>query len=341
MLSLEQRRNIENYGMRNGMVNVAFVSGIARNISPNRRSGFIQQTRNLNQLIPFITEGDDFVPAWVTEGNVVKIIARVNGRIGKQANPDDPKSVAIRDTTLRAMRFEQPSVLEMPPEAAWRMSPPKGAPVSDETPGEGNYGDPFSKGSNEVRIAGWVSGVYFRKAGVPGPDGKKPSGCLHVLIQQTKNPDEAIPVRIYGKLSQEHENHIKLGSPVLIQQGEFRIDVKETGVVGADGVAEVTKYAFVKSPGLHVANRSHINEQHDWAMEIALRGKAARDAKSKGGAAPAAPLPPAERPALKIVADPEASAEAPTRQALDAEEQAAIAAATAELGGGKTPVAVG
>lgn len=331
MLSREQRNHVDMYALRNGMRNIAYISGIARNVTA--RSGFIQQTRNLNQLIPFELDGSDTMPGWIREGAVIKIIARVNGHVLKRSGEPDAKGGGLqREMALKVMKFEVPSVLEMPPEAAWAMSVPKGAPSSDETPEEGKHGLPFSKGSNLVEIAGFVSGVLLRKAGVPGPDGKRPSGCLLLNIQQTKNPDEAIPVRVYGKLTEAIESKIKLGSPVYIQSGEARIDVKETGVILEGGIAEVTKVLYVKSQGLFIATRDHIMQQPQWAIELALAGRAMKGKPPAAGAATAGEA--AERPALQVVA-PEAKTDTtPTAAQLDADEEAAVAAAAAELGAG-------
>ena len=338
MLSREQRNHVDTYAFRNGMRNIAYISGIARNVTG--RTGFIQQTRNLNQMIPFELDSGDQMPAWVSDGKVVKIVARVTARVVKKKDESDPKSAALRETVLRVLKFEMPSVLEMPPEAAWAMSVPKGAPTNDDTPEDGKHGLPFSKGSNEVKIAGFVSGVMYRKAGVPGPDGRMPSGCLHLLIQQTKNPDEAIPVRVYGKLSEATEGRIKLGSPVFVQQGEARIDVKETGVMLEGGIAEVTKTPYIKSQGLFVATRDHIMQQPDWAIALALAGRAL---KTKAPSRSQQQAGEAERPALKVVPHDEDGATSvnQTAEELDAAEMAAVAAAAAELGGGaSTPASV-
>jgi hypothetical protein len=329
MLSREQRNHVDMYALRNGMRNIAYISGIARNVSA--RSGYIQQTRNLNQLIPFELDGTDSMPGWIREGAVIKIIARVTGRLVRRNDDSDSKGGQQREMVLRVMKFEVPSVLEMPPEAAWAMSVPKGAPSNDETPEDGKHGLPFSKGSNLVEIAGFVSGVLLRKAGVPGPDGKRPSGCLLLNIQQTKNPDEAIPVRVYGKLTEAIESKIKLGSPVYIQSGEARIDVKETGVMLEGDIAEVTKVLYVKSQGLFIATRDHIAQQPQWAIDLALAGRAL-----KGKPPAAAATEAAERPALKVAALEEGAATAaaatPAAEQLDAEDEAAVAAAAAELG---------
>lgn len=335
MLSLEQRNYVELYNKVGGMRNVAYISGLAQKITA--RGGFIQQTPNLNQMIPFELEGKASMPANIRDGSVIKIVARVGGRLVKPKEGADPKAPLQREMVLRVLKFETPSVLEMPPEAAWAMSVPKGAPVGEDRPEDGKHGQPFTRGSNLVEVAGFVSGVFLRKAGVPGPDGKRPSGCLHLLIQQTKNPDDAIPVRVYGKLSEAIEGKIKLGSPVYIQSGEARIDVKETGVMLEGGLAEVTKVMYVKSQGLAVATRELINDQPEWAIELARAGLALKGKGPKpagvGTARPALQVAtPEEEPAAVETATATAAAGG---SALDGDDEAALAAATAELGGAK------
>ena len=336
MLSREQRNYTDTYAFKNGMYNIAYVSGQAQGITP--RGGYIQQTRNLNHLIPFTLEGSDRMPGWVRDGAVVKIIARVTGRIVAGASDADPKAGVRRECVLRALAFERPSVLEMPPEAAWAMSVPKGAPISNDVPANGMYGLPFSKGSNDVQIAGHVSGIWFRKGALPGPDGKRPSGCLHVLIQQTPNSDDSIPVRCYGRLSEALERHIKLGSPILIQNGEIRIDIKETGVIGPDGLAVVTKFAYIKSQGLHVATRDHILEQYDWARALAKLGMAKRDKP----AVEAQEATATERPALKVVSDHEVAAtEAVAADGQSLSDEDLAATVRGAMGGHTASAAVG
>jgi hypothetical protein len=295
MLSKEQRLYVDNFAFRNGMRNVCFISGLAREIGA--RSGYVLQTKNDNLKIPFVVDGNGTIPSWVREGEPVKIVGRLTGAIlkGKEGDVEQHRVVVVK-----VLSFEHPSILEMPAQECWEMSVAKGAPTATVMPK--GFGLPMSKSSNTVQIAGYVSGVMFRKPGVPGPDGKKKGGCLQVLIRQTKNPDEAVPVRIYGdKITKEYERTVRLGTPVVITQGDLRVDVKETGGEEVDGIAEVSKMPYIRSNGLFVATRDHIHSQPDWAIQLALQGREKKKPAAEAVAGAAQPaIESAQRPALSV-----------------------------------------
>jgi hypothetical protein len=231
----------------------------------------------------------------------IKIVGRLTGAILKGKEGDDLKE-QHRVVVVKVLSFEQPSILEMPAEECWQMSVAKGAPEAPVMPK--GFGLPHSKSSNTVQIAGYVSGVMFRKAGVPGADGKRKGGCLQLLIRQTKNPEEAVPVRIYGeKITKEYERTVQLGMPVKITQGDLRVDVKETGGDEVDGIAEVSKMPYIRSNGLFVATRDDIKSQPDWAIQLALQGRQKKSpAAATAGAAAATPaaIESGQRPALTV-----------------------------------------
>lgn len=278
------------------MRNVCFISGLAREIGT--RSGYVLQTRNDNLKIPFVVDGNGTIPSWVREGEPVKIVGRLTGAVLKAKNGDELKE-QHRVAVVKVLSFERPTILEMPAQECWEMSVARGAPTAPVT--AKSYGLPHSKSSNTVQVAGFVSGVIFRKAGVPDAEGRRKGACLLVLIRQTKNPDEAIPVRVYGdKVTKEYERTLRLGTPVVITQGDLRVDVKETGGGEVEGVAEVSKMPYIRSYGLHVATRDHIQHQPDWAVQLAKQGRE-KKANSEAPANPgqlSAEVP--KRPALQI-----------------------------------------
>ena len=102
------------------------------------------------------------------------------------------------------------------------------------------------------------------------------------------------------------------------------------------GLAEVTKVMYVKSQGLAVATRELINDQPEWAFELARAGLALKGKGPKPGVGTA-------RPALQVAAPEEepaaatatAAAETAGGPAMDADDEAELAAATAALGGAK------
>jgi hypothetical protein len=316
MLSKEQRHRMDHISYRNGMRNIVYIAGLARGITA--KGGWIQQTRNENHMIPFVVDEGSVVPSWVRDRSVVKVVGRISGAMLPRENEADPAGVRQRVAVLRAIHFELPSVLEMPPEEAWTMSIPKRAPASDARPAEGMVGVPNSRNSNRVEVAGFVAGVMLRRSGVPGSDGYQQNGCIHVLVQQTSDPAEAVPVRIYGRLSAEYEKKIRLGSPVYVPLGEMRVDAKEVGEPDADGIAPVRKVPYVRSSSLHVATPDQIQSQPAWAEALALEGmgKGQHQAARAGKRAAVGIV----KPELRVLAETQAAAgqpDAPAAALLD------------------------
>ena len=293
MLSMEQRQYSDSYQFRGGMLNIAYVSGYARFVTKN--GGFIQQTRNMNHLIPFTLDQKDSMPGFVSEMGIIKVIGRLYG-----AKLPSGQRICV----LRVLRIERPSILEMPAERAWELSPPAGAPTSDFEPKFGQHGLALTRRSNDVRIAGFVSGVMLEKAGTPNAGGeKRGNDRLLILLQQTKNGDEAIPIRKYGRYTEANERMIRLGTPLFVNDSEIRIDVKGTGEMEADGVVEkVTKHPYIQTWGqFKIATRDEIQHQPDWAVKLAMEGR------KKGGKEQEAQPRPAKLAEMAI-ASPEVTA---------------------------------
>lgn len=270
MLSMEQRGLQEFYRYRNGMVNLAYVTGYVMQLSA--RGGMLLQTRNTNQAIPFEMSQRDKVPSTVRVGSIIKILGRVEG--GRHPETGEPTGV------LRVLRFETPRVLDLPPMEAWQHSLPKGAPAASFQPKIGSQGLQFLSSSNVASIAGIVSGVRLRRAGMVRSDGSQENGCLYVLLQQTADSDSSVPVRVYGRFSGTEERRIRLGTPVQVKNGSIRIDVKPTGKVLEGGIEEVKTYLYVKAPALYAASRDDIKEMPDWA--VALMEKAGAKTEARG-----------------------------------------------------------
>lgn len=266
MLSMEQRGLQEFYRYRNGMVNLAYVTGYVTKVTS--RGGLLLQTRNTNQAIPFEMAARDKVPSNVRVGSITKILARVEG--GRHPETGEPTGV------LRVLRFETPRVLDLPPMEAWQHSVPKGAPAADFVPKIGSQGLQFQSSSNVVSIAGIVSAVRLRKAGMVRADGSQENGCLYVLLQQTADPESSVPVRVYGRFSGSEERRIRLGTPVQVKNGSVRIDVKPTGKVLDGGIEEVQTYLYVKAPALYAATRDDIQEMPDWARQLMEKSKSSQ-----------------------------------------------------------------
>ena len=290
MLSRDQKAYVDTFQYYNGMINVSWLAGYLRR-GEEERSFSIQQTNNLNHALPVALRQGDVLPGRFKDLSRLKVTCRVTGR-----KLENGERVAV----LEVLGLDVPTVLDMPPTDQWNYMLPEGVPGSDFKPSEG--GTVFSKNSNVVKIAGYVCGVAVEPAGSINEKGNVSSGCLKLLIAQKGDFDNAIPVRIYGKLAEAQADRLRLGMPILIDDGEFRIRVKETGeAAGEDGVKPVAKYPYVQAKVVKLANRDvMMGDTPQWAVDLANIGRANRRARgvSAPTAAPtAAPAAPAAAPA--------------------------------------------
>lgn len=289
MLSVEQRKYDQLYAYRAGMVNTVWVAGIARLITA--KGGFVQQTNNLNQMIPFVVADGDALPNWVKDGVNLKVIARVHS-----SRVDDEPIVV-----LTALSFETPSIIDMPPREAWERHVREGVPSDDVKPEAYRPdGAQFSTGGvrvadtgNMAKVAGFVSSFHVERPGARKSDGTVTQGCLIITLRQTRDRDDLIPVRCYGSKAEALARRLEVGMPVKVD-GKIRVRLKNTGEpADAQGVMPVNKYPYLHANKLCVANREDIREEPKWAQEMVLEHRskraARRDAFDAGGPSAAAP----------------------------------------------------
>jgi hypothetical protein len=271
---MESQFSSEVYAYKNGMRNLLWVTGYVGDLST--RGGRLYTSGNGNQAIPFELAATDSMPRNLREGSATKIIGRIEGR--RDATTGEPTAV------VRVLSFQVPRVLDMPPESAWNHSLPKGAPASPFKPAVGQAGLGLRSASNVVDVAGIVTGIRLRRPGVVREDGTQTTGCLYLLLQQSADPVESIPVRIYGRFSGPEERAIKLGTCVRAKGSALRVDSKRTGKTLDDGLEEVNSYLYVRSPGLYVATREDIQSIPDWAKALLQEQASARAAKRNAAA---------------------------------------------------------
>lgn len=250
MLSIEQTRSKHQYAYRNGMSNVAWIAGILRN--PTKTSGFIQQTNNLNQMLQFRCEPGVAIPDSFTDGQPIKIIGRM---LHKRVN-------GIPTMELEAKRFDMPSIQDMPPRQAWEQAQRAGVPVDPAAPGnlreERLEGWRVQDTGNMAHLAGFVSGYHFEAPKEAG------GGCVVILIRQTKDEDDVLPVRCYGKDSASLARKLEVGMPLYFE-GRISVLVKNTGEpAGADGILPTHKYQYLRVRMLNVPGIKQIAAQPDW-----------------------------------------------------------------------------
>ena len=279
MISIEQRRRDQLYQYRGGMLNAAWVAGTARGITP--RGGFIQQSNNLNQMIGFVMEQGDSMPGSIREGDNLKVIGRIH------SSREGAEPIVV----LKVLALETPSIMDMPPREAWERALRQGTPSDSVRPQPiansidhlETDDDANSMGKvrvadvgNMVEFAGFVASVFLEPAGVLKPDGSVTKGCLVMLMRQTKDKDDLVPIRFYGAKAEPFARRIQIGQPLKIE-ARLRVRLKNTGEpADANGILPVHKYLYVHATNICVANRRDITEEPAWAKEMFLQEQSKR-----------------------------------------------------------------
>ena len=268
MLSLEQREREHLYRYRSGMLNVAWIAGVARQLT--KRGGFIQRSDNLNQMIPFeLAEGDAMRP-WVREGCNLKILARLLGA------REDGEPVVV----LRALDMSEPDILDMPPRQAFERVMRPGIPTDAVRPTA--YGPDRTSSAdglevtdkgNVAWVAGYVASFFVER--VPLEDGTLSRGCLVVGLRQTANPEDILPVRCYAARPEELARHLRVGDPVKMI-GRMEVRLKNTGEVDAQGVLAVRKRLHLRVSAIKVVNADDIRERPTWVDEMSTQASSRR-----------------------------------------------------------------
>ena len=279
MISIEQRRRDQLYQYRGGMLNAAWVAGTARGITP--RGGFIQQSNNLNQMIGFVMEQGDSMPGSIREGDNLKVIGRIH------SSREGAEPIVV----LKVLALETPSIMDMPPREAWERALRQGTPSDSlrpqpiansidhlETDDDANSMGKVRVADvgNMVEFAGFVASVFLEPAGVLKPDGTVTKGCLVMLMRQTKDKDDLVPIRFYGAKAEPFARRIQIGQPLKIE-ARLRVRLKNTGEpADANGILPVHKYLYVHATNICVANRRDITEEPAWAKEMFLQEQSKR-----------------------------------------------------------------
>lgn len=267
MLSADQLKSQSFYAYRAGMMNVSWIAGILRH--PRVTEGFIQQTNNLNQMIHFKCEPGVKIPNDYTDGQPIKIIARmlcnfVNGKPAIQ---------------LEVKRFEMPSIQDMPPRKVWEQAQRQGVPTDDVTPAayreERLDGWRVEDTGNMGELAGFVAGFALEAAKQPGS-----GGCLVIYIRQTKDEQDLLPVRCFGVSSKSFAQKLEIGMPLYFK-GRISVDIKNTGEAPDDsGILPTHKFQYLRVRTLNVAGIKQIVAQPEWVAQMMLNAQSVRKQKA-------------------------------------------------------------
>lgn len=240
MLSVEQRSNRAAYKFRNGMTNVGSIIGFVTEVHP--RGGMIAQTQNANLSIPFEMGQHDRMPRGIKPGSITKLVGRMEAREHQNGESS---------LVFRVLYFDNPRVLEMPAEEAWFKTKPAEAPGVEVAPRQSHFAIRFDHEDqkfNSMNVWGHIAAMRVRRPGVVQEDGKQATGCIYLKLQQSADPKDVIPVRIYGNAVNSYLAKLRIGMRVKIERGHFRADVKPRGEKPTDGTPQpVDIYYYVKA----------------------------------------------------------------------------------------------
>ncbi|MHB1322665.1 MAG: hypothetical protein ACYCY0_14050, partial [Acidithiobacillus ferrivorans] len=231
---------LASYGHENGMLNVAWISGFARNFTRDGDtvSGFIQQTNDVTRMVPVgQSPRHKRTFAAIQNEEAVKITGRVHGRIVTWNN--GTKEVTEHSAFLDPLEVSSPSIIEMPSSLTWhtpiknrkadRIQQDDFQPFGGETFGEGRMRD----AANNVVVAGIVDGIRSLRG-----EGQNVIVGVEIILRQTESPEESIPVRMMNsKLARIIREELRMGRPIMVQ-GKLR--VRDLKAVDADGIETPT-----------------------------------------------------------------------------------------------------
>lgn len=289
----------------NGMRNVCWLAGFLR-----KRDGryFVQQNNNEEQMIPFEVDKNYPLPG---EFSPIEVTAHVLGlRVG-----DD------QQCRLKAISVKRPSIRAMPLMPVWLLGKKGGGEFnpfaalsevkkemlakeiegkSEETAGEaeqqvnelfalykGRFDSRLGENSNKVFIAGFAGAARYVE-----PNEHQTNGYAEVYLHQFREPEKAIPVRVYTRNVQNLLRYIKKGRPISIA-GQMRMKVLPDD---AGNIRHRNLHVRCDDIGAENIKSDFLGDVPDWwadlfkeGMSDAARAKAAAIARTAASAKPAVP----------------------------------------------------
>ncbi|MBR8043376.1 hypothetical protein KDW40_02195 [Burkholderia cenocepacia] len=230
-LSTDALRNPDLYQYYQGMKNVCYLAGYVRRENPNvvvpsgtTRQFWLQLTNNENLMLPVTLPTGIELPRRVTDRQGLKVICQVRGWRNEKNEPE---------LRIFARSFSRINALEMPPLTAFEKAVPDSAP---ETAGFKPFGSGFrnNSASNKVELAGILSGKRYRP-----PVGDK-GAAIFLLLRQTADPSQDIPLIYYGKLAEKLSEDLPVGAAIFVS-GRYRM----TNVEPTTDINEVTGKPYV------------------------------------------------------------------------------------------------
>jgi len=220
----------------NGMRNVCWLAGFLR-----KKDGryFVQQNNNEEQMIPFEVDKNYPLPG---EFSPVEVTAHIHGM----------RLDGEQQCVIKAISVKRPSIRAMPMMPVWLLGKKgkgefnpfaslnevkkevleKRKDGAENDPSEveqqinelfalykGRFDSRLGENSNKVFIAGFAGAARYIE-----PNEHQTNGYAEVYLHQFREPERAVPIRVYTKNVQNLLRHIKKGRPISIA-GQMRMKV--------------------------------------------------------------------------------------------------------------------
>ncbi len=234
------------YMYSNGVLNVCYLAGVLRR--PGKNEIWIQQTNNPNQFLP-VELAKEGLPPQYKEFDPIKIIGRIVGYV------DEAGDYAIK---IKALHFQRPNVLDMPPERSFRFKLPGGVKEDDFKPRE--YGYEFSGNANSVKVAGILVGTYIEQQNEFQDSTKK---TLVMLLRQGADGSRVIPVKFRARNADAVRDRLRVGVGIYCE-ANFVAKANILGEPDENGVQPVRIVPMLRTQIPHPAV---INEHIKWTSE--------------------------------------------------------------------------
>ena len=287
MLPQDAKRNTDSYSFPNGMLNSGYIAGVLRNNDPVKGICYIQQTRSENHMLPIHYDPKKSpIPREIKEWDLIMAFVHTDGAVEGED----------RIAKLKSIRFEAPNFMHLGQRfrddfmkkwgaavhaAAIDSGTPKSVEELQSMPGDDNDArrDSFDwkamelnkNASNQIRIAGFIQAKSLERNRRHPVEGTPINDRLVVLIRQSKDSDQSIPVRWYGRNLQPLAEKLARGMPIVVS-GEFRIDVKALSLPDPETqIAPVSKIPFIQAkdmPAPVSPDSGHIKIVPGWAAEL-------------------------------------------------------------------------
>lgn len=248
---------------RNGCTNIGYFAGVVANLSESSRSLVIHRDNNANHGVEFFLGEKGHFPRDVREGNMTKTTYRL---LGYQ------REDGLWSLRPQSIGFAAPDFVDIPPAKNFRQILKPGVPafqfgVENAEPDEAldRIAVPIGPG-NTCSVAGWISGARLAPTELR-EDGSKKLPEIEVLIRQTEDADDQIPVLVRGPKAVSYSQMLKTGMPAFASGKLFTI-IKSTGAQMPDGSDEVVKRHVLMADTLSPADGQHLQATPEWALNL-------------------------------------------------------------------------